>query len=115
MEMVRLKNGKEEPKSLVATVTVPLRLLAEGGLGGAMALYELHQKAKDPNHQFSGNTGEKLQRLGLVGSDGNLPESVRNVVLSAIEGDGLGMTLGSPVSMAATHQDQKGSIEGKRR
>lgn len=60
--------------------------------------YGLVMKCRDRNYQFFGNTGEILKQYSLVQSDGNVHASIRNVVLSAVVGEELDMTLGSPVA-----------------
>jgi phosphomannomutase len=66
-----------------------------------IAFYELVMKARDPNHRFFGDTKEVLQRLEFVQPNGNLYDSIRNVVVSAVEGEGLGMGLASPIKPGA--------------
>ena len=94
MEAVTLKNGAQELDIQVRAVMVSLEDL----LGkNPIAFYELVMKCRDWNHQFFGNTGRELRDLALVQSDGNVHDSIRNVVLSAVVGDDLEMTLGSPI------------------
>jgi hypothetical protein len=95
VELVKLKNGSCESKILVAVFVATLRnLFTERPIHA----YELVSKARDSTHKFFGRTGEDLQKLGLVESNGEMHESVRNVVLSAVQGDGFDMKLGDPVA-----------------
>jgi len=55
-------------------------------------------KCRDETHKLFGNTGEVLKKLGLVQDDDGVHTSIRNVVLSAVEGEGLGLILDSPVA-----------------
>lgn len=66
-----------------------------------ISAYELTMKARDPNHEFFGGTGQKLMSLALVDANGGMHDSIRNIVLSAVEGDGLEMKLGSPIKKAS--------------
>ena len=61
-----------------------------------MSAYELVEVCKDANHKIFGNAGDILEDFGLV-NDGQVHESIKNVVLSAFEGDGLDMCLIFPI------------------
>ncbi|MBD3330043.1 hypothetical protein GF354_00765 [Candidatus Peregrinibacteria bacterium] len=94
MEAARLKNGSEEFKPLVQMTMASLSKLAETN---PIAFYELVMKCREQGHELFGNTGEVLQSLALIQDErGTVHDSIRNVVLSAVEGDGLDMTLRSP-------------------
>ena len=67
-------------------------LLAEDPI----AFYELTMKARDSQHEFFGNAAQRLQALALVEPDGRINGSVRNIVLSAVTGEGLDMKLDMP-------------------
>lgn len=95
METVVLKNGAKEAETVVITTMMSLRHLVDSE---PLTFYELVAKCRDNNHQLFGNTGEKLKNLALVQSDESIPDTVRNIVLSAIEGEGLKMSLGSPIT-----------------
>jgi len=66
-----------------------------------IAFYELVMKCRNPEHELFGNTGEVLSPLNLIQPNGHVHDGIRNIVLSATEGEELDMTLGSPVSTAA--------------
>lgn len=94
MEAVTLKNGTEELDALVRATMSSL----EGLLNkNPIAFYELVMKCRDQNYQPFGNTGQTLHDFALLGPDGNVHVGIRNVVLSAVVGDDLEMTLGSPI------------------
>ncbi|MGQ0527595.1 MAG: hypothetical protein ACT4OY_06160 [Alphaproteobacteria bacterium] len=94
LETVILKNGAEEAKPLVAVTMMSLEGLMQQN---PIAFYELTMKARDSKHQFFGNAGQVLEKFNLVSANGSMHDSIRNIVLSAVEGDGLDMTLGNPV------------------
>jgi hypothetical protein len=52
--------------SVEVVLRISLRSLAEKN---PIALYELVEKARNPKHQFFGNTEEVLKQYALVGSD----------------------------------------------
>lgn len=96
METAKLKNGSEEVASLV-TVT----MMALDGLMKAnpMVLYELNEKCRNSEHKFFNKSMELVLRdLALVGVDGKVHSSVKNIVLSAITGEGLSLVLMSPIA-----------------
>lgn len=91
---VTLKNGAVEAEPVVVTAMVTLRHLFSTN---PIAAYELVMKCRDSQHEFWVGTEQELRKLSLVQPDGNIHDSVRNIVLSAFEGEGLDMTLTSPV------------------
>lgn len=97
MEELLLKNGSKEADALVRVLMMSLRGLWDG-IGGALAVYDLVEKCKNPDYEIFGSNTEKLENLRLIDSNGTIHGSIKNVVLSAVEGEGLDMTLGSPVA-----------------
>jgi len=93
-KLIKLKNGIEEAESLITIVMMSLQKLFNEN---PMAVYELVMKCRDNNHQYFGNMVEELKTLALVQSDGSVHNSIRNIVLSAVKGEGLKMVLGSPI------------------
>jgi hypothetical protein len=95
---VCLKNGTEEHPALVQSTMMHLRELLHKS---PMAAFELCYLCRDKTHVPFGNSGEKLLGTGLVDNqDGrwHVHNSIRNVVLSACESDGLDLTIGSPLA-----------------
>ncbi len=95
MNVVKLKNGAEEAEVLVETIMLSIHRLWDEEL---IIGYELVMKCRDRNHKFFGIAGKKLAELGLVSPDGDIHDSIRNIVVSAFVGDGLKMTLISPIA-----------------
>ena len=94
IELVRLKNGIEEAKSLVIIVSDSIsRMIKEDPI----VLYELVMKCRDRNHRCFGNTADVLKQLALLQSDNSVHSSIRNIVLSSAEGDGSNMEFVNPV------------------
>ena len=92
MEMSQLKTGKSVPTPLVTTTMIALhQIIAEDGI----AFYELVEFCKDSNHKIRGGA-DKLKTLALLQSDGSIHSDVREIVLAAIEGEGLDLALVSP-------------------
>lgn len=61
-----------------------------------IAFYELLQKCRNPKHAMFGNSVEIVEKLGLMNS-GLVHGTVKNIVLSAVAGDDLEMTINSPI------------------
>lgn len=97
IEVVRLKNGSEEPKPFVVVTMMKLDNLTNSGFLGVFAFHELVMKCRDRNYRFFRQSEQTLKNFGFVQEDGNIEDSVRNVVLSAVEDDAVDMRLGSPV------------------
>jgi hypothetical protein len=95
METVILKNGAEEAKPLVVMTMISLeKIMKERHL----ALYDLVMRCRDRTYQFFSDNEEYLKSLNLVDRDGSIHGSIRNIVLSAAEGDGLDMVIRSPIA-----------------
>lgn len=62
-----------------------------------LALYDLVMKCRDRSYQFFGDNEKYLQDLKLVEASGDIHGSIKNIVLSAVRGDGIDMVLSSPV------------------
>lgn len=93
MDAVALKNGTEEAALLVSVLFVSLKALAEKD---PMAFYDAVMIARPGGYEPFGTNGEKLRGLSIINADNSMHDSVRNVILSAVEGDGLDMILGNP-------------------
>jgi len=95
MNVIKLKNGSEEVEPMVkVTMMILHNLITESPI----LFYELVMKARDRAHEFFGTTGEELERRNLLEAGGSMHSSIRNIILSAVEGDMLEMKLGSPVA-----------------
>jgi len=99
MRTVRLKNGSEEVVSLVLATRVILdKMLTDG----TMELYELVTCCRDESHIPFGKMKDTLKESPLVEGvreDGSLRihPSIRNILLSAVTGEGFDMVLRNPV------------------
>jgi len=90
MKSITLKNGAVEAEPLVDMVMLTLSDLIRHR---PIEFYELVMCCRDNEHVPFGNTGDKLKEWALYPISG----SIRNVVLSAVTGDGIDMSLGSPI------------------
>ena len=94
METVQLKNGSTEAKVMViATLTSITSLMKDH----PMAFYDLVMKCRDSNYKFFGNNLEILVSLSLAKIDESIHNSIKNIVLSAVEGEGLELNIVSPL------------------
>jgi hypothetical protein len=95
LDLIKLKNGAEEPKVVVAAVTISLNSIWDSGLKGVLAVYDLSQIARGKGEGVSPKTIEFLQGYNLVEQNGRLHETIKNVVLSAVDDEG---NLSSPLA-----------------
>lgn len=89
----KLKNGAEEATPLVAVTMMALRELIKLPI----PFYELVMICRDRNHKLWSNTASILQERNLLDETGRVHDSIRNIVLSAVSGEGIDMVLGWPV------------------
>lgn len=97
---VTLKNGTIEDRGLVIATMMSIRgLMGSSGLEGLLLVADLVSICrKDPTYQPYGDNEKKLKELSLINSDGSVHESIRNIVLSAANGEGLEMSITSPLA-----------------
>ena len=93
MDTVTLKNGTIEFEPLVRATYMSIGQLFNNE---PIAFVELVELCKDRDHELFGNTEEVLKARTLLQPNGTVHESVRNVVQSAVQGEGLEMTLTWP-------------------
>ena len=91
--MLKLKNGSEEEKDLIAVTMSSLENLVQTY---PIVAYELVEVCRNPAHKLFGNSGNRLQELGLM-QNGIVHDRLKNIVLSAFEGEGLNLKLTFPV------------------
>lgn len=104
MEMIKLKNGAEESPVMVATVHMILDSLLEEtdnmaeNIRNVTVFYDIVTACRDPKYmsQISKANMMKLEGLALV-KNGRVHDSIKNVVLSSVEGEELEMELVNPV------------------
>lgn len=101
MNIVKLRNGAEEAEPVILTTMMSLRSLWDSGLTGILAVYDLAEICKGGGYAPSNDTLETLKQHALLQSDGKPHGAVRNIVLSAVQGDGLDVRLSSPVAPPA--------------
>lgn len=97
-KMVTLKNGTSEVASLVAVTMHSINKLTDDGFG--IAIFELVELSRNPQHVPFGNAGDKLKAFSLASEkDGKwtVHNSIRNVVLSAASGEGMDVQIGDPI------------------
>lgn len=102
LEMVRLKNGSEVPKATVITTMINLGNL-RNSMPGILALYDLTELCKNPDYDVS-FTKDTLLSLALVSQKSTekitVHDDVKNILLSAVEGEGMNIDLCSPIDPA---------------
>lgn len=95
MEMVTLNNGKSEGEAVVfATMFSLTRMLEQE----PQVFYEFVCKCRDPQYSMWGDSAARAVRWGLLDASDYVHESVRNVTLSAVAGEGMDLhLLSSPI------------------
>ncbi len=95
---VTLKNGTLYSRRHVKNVMERIKTMQHEIPNGALLLHELVAKCNHRDHEFMDNCiGRKLEELGFVDPDDCVPASIRDIVLSAVTGEGLDMGFGSPI------------------
>ena len=88
--IVHLKNGASLPKAAAEYgISLVMRLARSNDISDQLALYELTQKCRNPDHRFFGNLGKKLIDLGLVERDGTIQKYIQDIVESMAVGEGM--------------------------
>ncbi len=102
MQKMLLRNGSEELKPAVQAIMMTLNNLWESGLPGMLAVCDLREIALGKSIPVSADTIQRLQDSKLLEPNGQIHQTVRNIVVSACEGEGGHMTLSSPLARADT-------------
>ena len=106
-ETVKLRNGTEENFYYANGVLFWLTYLWDDkGVAGKQAVYELREFIRDSKYEISPPSLELLHKVELIKKDGSLKASgfsdtanlVKNVVLSALEGESYETTLVDPIA-----------------
>lgn len=85
--LVHLRNGADAPVSAVRTTWLAIKRLADSGdIRSVLALYEARELARDPAHALWPGTGETLTKWGLLSHNGTMHDITRDVILSAVTG-----------------------------
>ena len=93
LALTRLQNGSEEPSISVAVTMMALKNLIQDD---PLSFFELVSKARDRGHEIPPHQTNVLVGLHLMEPEGTLHQTIRNVILSAVTGESLGMTLQDP-------------------
>lgn len=102
MQTAKLKNGREEAVPLINVTMVSLQSLMEAS---PIAFYELVEVCKDKDHKPFGNADVILKNLALMEPGGGIHGSIRNIILSAIDCEGLEMHLVNPVEVMVDEEE----------
>jgi len=104
METKQLKNGSVEVTSLITVTLMSLNSLIKQD---PISFYELVTKCRNREHTIFGNCGDILRDLQLIQSDNSVHDSIKNIVLSAVSGEGFEMILGNPIATEMINSDLK--------
>lgn len=93
-EIVKLKNGSEQERTQVEAFMDTLRRLFKEE---PIAAYDLVLKARNPEHDIFVAAQIKLKEQALLLPNGDVHKTVRNIILSAVTGEGVQMVLRNPI------------------
>lgn len=91
-ECIALRNGSKEIKSAVVCTFMNLQELLKSS---PIAFIEFHQKLKNPDYKMFGNTPKICESYGLM-KDETIHQTVKNVAISAIQGEEVNAYLINP-------------------
>lgn len=89
---VALRNGAKVPNVAVSATMLALENLLDAH---PMYFYELVMVARGEVNRIAGDS-DVLVKQGLLTRDGKMHDITRDIILSAVEGEGISMTLISP-------------------
>lgn len=93
MKKLLLKNGAIEEENLVEAAMITLTRLAQSY---PLSFSELVTKCRDESHEMPLEVVEELKGLCLVWGNEKIHDPIRNILLSAVEGEGFELT--SPIA-----------------
>jgi hypothetical protein len=93
MQVVKLKNGAQVPVPTVVTVHMALESFM---MDKTTAFFDFVMHIRGKKDNLSASVIEAATKYGLIGGTG-IHNDVKAIVLSAVTGDGLQMSLGNPV------------------
>lgn len=94
-ETLMLRNGVEAATAVVVVTFTHLKKMFHEE---PLCFWDAVMIARDPNYQPFGTNGHKLVGWGILDNDEKtMHAAIREVILAAVEGDGLEMKLVNPV------------------
>ena len=86
MNTVKLRDGTEAPKALVAVTMRSLRALWNEELaeGSPITVYEAWKLATEPSHELFGNAVQILKSLSFLDGNGRLHKQIKDVIRNAV-------------------------------
>ena len=96
MNMTTLKTGKIVPQPTLITTMTALDALYNCG---SLAFFEFVELCRNSNHKiWSDEQCKELTDLSLIQKNGSVRSDVKEIVLAATIGDGLNLSLTSPIA-----------------
>ncbi len=83
--MIKLKNGTKEPNSVVIATLEKLASIVGAKRACPWAVFDLLSVCRDKGYKPRAVCIDFLNQAGLMDTDGNVSESMRNVILSSFE------------------------------
>ena len=96
MKVARLRNGATEHAAHAGLIIEVIYKLLDDPKS-PMAAWDLARMCVDPGYEPFGNNAQVLKDVKLLEPNGKPHDSVRNIVVSMVEGTGLDMKLVHPI------------------
>lgn len=96
--VVVLKTGNKASRFLVKEVMAMIKQIQEDTQNGAILLNDLVMKCQDEEHRFFDGCQWKLSTLGFLDTDGLVKPSMKEIILSALVGEGNELGFISPIA-----------------
>ncbi|MEO8402870.1 MAG: hypothetical protein ABI597_13945 [Gammaproteobacteria bacterium] len=101
--LIKLKNGAEVSEAALLSTMKALESFEKN----VLALYELLEKCRNPEHKMFGNTKKLAEDAGLLIGD-KIHQDTKNIILSAVESHGsLKFSVSMPIEEKSTPSNKK--------
>ena len=94
---MKLKNGSDECVATIVVTQMIINSMFSEDYLYPMAFWDLARKCQDSNYKIFEVNQKVLIDVGLMDSNKNIHQSIKNIVLSSIEGSGLDIHLVNPI------------------
>lgn len=113
--LTKLKNGTTEVQPFVVITLGVLKQLFDDK---PLAFFDLVSKCRDSSYKWFGDNEQICRDLQLIQPEnpynpdagGSIHESIKNIVLSAAEGEGMDMTLVSPYAVEQKNNNPSNKV-----
>ena len=94
LEELKLKNGSTEVNVVIAATVMNLKRLITETPG---VFYDVVMKARDESYELFNSIGDIRNESPLLEPDGSMRQDIRNIIMSATDGDEGDMHIVDPI------------------